>query len=799
MTETAYHRETAAVRDVLDRLDGMKATSERALAEHVGQVLNDYATRLSGSDVPATSIRPARYALAVLLDTKIRNVSWIKLSAWLAAAHVHLFDRREVTVETLHQFADTAQDQGHDFADLELFLRDISAEIEGQRQTRTGFSRAPAVLFSLWLVVFLASLAGYAAFLDYRYHADVRRGFEAGLADLPAEKSPERLSAVARLYGEVRTVSEAGPLLRVLNRPIWTSVPEAEAVYRAEAAAVLPDALREAIGEALATEGDSLALYDTLRAWSILTGRSDWAPAFLAGWVEARSDTLGTGTLSAHIFYLDGPEPRLAVPDEELMAQARDFAIEATEAERAFLELLRLPDMRALGHWQPADHIAEIEDVFVLRSGQPLSQGVPHAFTRPGWTLATRDGVEQAIRTARIEAARLFPRPAATSFDSRNEVLERLQVTTLSVWTDWLEDLRVRPFTDARSAVNVSGALSRRASPLMQVIETVWREAGGDDPTRPVELKALIDAQFGAVITYAQSGAISQLSGLFATLNVALSAMADDDTRGIDALMGLQERARSVAALEEAPPLVAQIAEDVLAQTSATHARVLTNPLTREWQARVYPICQRAVDGRYPFHSGGDVDLASFDAFFGARGALTRFYQLYAERNLDTSGETWRWTTEARLSGVTSESAAFLQRAMTVAQIFYADGGAFGSRFDIASLAVRGNADVRLGGTRVAMRGDGQQLVWPGPNPMDGMQVTFAEGSANARVDVPGVWGFLRLMDQTNIRNRDEGRRQLVDLRVDGGRLFFELAFDTPFNPVATRSYIRGITCPPVL
>jgi type VI protein secretion system component VasK len=54
-------------------------------------------------------------------------------------------------------------------------------------------------------------------------------------------------------------------------------------------------------------------------------------------------------------------------------------------------------------------------------------------------------------------------------------------------------------------------------------------------------------------------------------------------------------------------------------------------------------------------------------------------------------------------------------------------------------------------------------------------------------------------LDKTNIRVRDEGRRHLVDLRIDGGRLFFELTFPTALNPLSAKTLLQGMTCPPVL
>ena len=799
MEPLPYSGESKEIRTFLVQLVTANAGDEKRIAEYAGQLLDRYVERLKATDVPAASTLPARYAMAVLIDERVRDLPSISTSAWLAAAHMHVFDRRELTTDSLRQFADVADAQGAEYEDFKRFLDDMIVEIEGKRQHRAGIPRAPARIFGFAFMAYLVSLAGYVVLLDYRYHADLFAGFAAQIAELPEDRSPDRLAAIARLYHETERASGSAPLSRLLTLPFWESGPRAEAVYRTEAAATVPDALREAIGEALETEGDGLALYDTLRVWAILTGRTDWSAAYIAGWTETRADRLGLGSLADHMEFLDGPEPRLAVPDQELLDQAGEFAVETTEADRAFLELERLPEMRALGRWQSTDHIAEIGDVFIFRSGRSLDAGVPHLYTRQGWDLTKSGALEDAVRIARIEAAKLFPRPGASSINTREQVFDRLQDATVRYWQAWLEDLRVRPFVDEQSAIVVSGALSRRNSALLQVIETIWTEAGGDDPTRPVANASRIEATLGAALLYVRSPEFDQMRALFSSLNVALATMDQDETRGIDALMGLQDRAEAGAVLKSAPSLVAQIAEDVLAQTSATHAEVLSNPLTREWQTRVYPICQRAIDGRYPFHRGDDADLMSLDAFFGTGGALPRFYAQYAERNLDTSSETWRWTADVRLSGVKPESAVFLQRAMTVAQILYGEDQVFGTSFDMAPLAMRGRAIVRLGGVNTPLESDGVALTWPGQQPLDGMSVTFSDGGPLARVEETGLWGLLRVLDQTSIRQRNEGRRQLVDLRVDGGRIFFELLFSSALNPVAGKGHFHGISCPPVL
>jgi len=106
-----------------------------------------------------------------------------------------------------------------------------------------------------------------------------------------------------------------------------------------------------------------------------------------------------------------------------------------------------------------------------------------------------------------------------------------------------------------------------------------------------------------------------------------------------------------------------------------------------------------------------------------------------------------------------------------------------------------------LGGDGVPVQADAGAgtLHWPGPDPAQGAEVTFREGARSERVQGAGPWGLFRVLDTTRLRVRDEGRRVLVDLRTDVGRIFLEMTFALPANPVAARGLLSGLVCPPVL
>ena len=801
MANTAFEREAAKVRQFLSDIRSHARNGERKLAESASAALQEFETRLAESGVPGVLITPARYALAVLIDHSARAEKKIRTSAWLAAAHVHLFDRREITIDTIYRFRDTAKTEGPEFRDLAAFLDQIIGELEGTRRTREGVSRLPAVYLSLGTMLWVFCLGAYSAFLDYRYHSGIISSFQTEVATLQKGQTADRLGRLAELSAQVSRASVSAPLSALVTIPYWTSGPIAQQAYRDEVEATLPEAIRLAIGEALATEGEDLQQYDTLRAWNILTGRTEWAPAYLAGWLESREETQGTAALAKHVDTLGRPVPTLASPDEELLSQSLAFGAAAEEPDRAFLELTRLEDVRSLPKWDLAGAVPGLDEVLVSRSGRALALGVPTIFTEKGWAYARDVGIGVAVQLARTEAAKLFETPVPTRNDTPDLVLEALQNETLRFWKSWLADLRVRPFSDRDSAIRISGALSQRNNPLEIFVQEIWTQIGGRDRLRPHNLQLRIAAEFGPAIQYVEQGKIKEISALFAALNVALGSIEFNDEQGAEMLMSVQELARSVSALRAAPPLVAQITEDVLAQTSAAHSSLLTNPLTREWQKRVYPVCQRAVAGRYPFHVGEDASLLEFNDLFGSDGAIRRFVARFAGRHLDTTGETWRWKPEARLSGVGQDSAGFLQRALVISDAFYGTGDQIGADFALAALAERGEATIVIGGDGASVRatGESQRLAWPGPNPHLGAEVAFRQASGGVRVAETGAWGMLRLLDTAQIRRREQGRRHLIDFRTSGGRLFFEMAFDTQLNPVSAWPLVKGLACPPVL
>jgi type VI protein secretion system component VasK len=800
-----YERAAQPVLAMAAQLATTRGVDAQVLLQRAVEALDRFNADLQRGAVVPSSLQPARYALALALDQKARANRAIDVSKWSAAAHRMLFDGRDMSLASLRDFIRKAGDAGPEFDGVRVFLERRLAELEGSRtklnrETSSGWTGITLVL----ITGFGLLVAGWAGFVEWRFHRDLSQLFEAEALSIGLDRQgvmpdlPQRLTKLAEAAEGVKGSAAKAPIALFAAVIGFDAAAKADAVYDAAVQQHLPGAMVRAIDTALASEGESLPLYDTLRAWSVLSGQADWSPAYLAGWLRDRGAMLpDLQALAPHIARLRPPFDALPQPDAELLAQALDYAAEAGEAERAYLELLRSDGAADLPAWLPDVAVPGLATVMQRRSGIGMDVPTPGLFTAAGWDYARDFGVGVAVQTTRAEAKRLFAEPLPTDNKSPDLVMDILQRETLARWKAFLSDVQVKPFADPVQAVLVSGRLAVPDSPLATLLAEVWTQVGGLDRTRPHALQLRIAAEFAAVIQYAEDGRMAEIADLFAALNVALGAMDKDEPRGLQRLMSVQGRGATLTALRTAPPAVVQIVEDVLVQTSASQADPLSNPLTKAWQAEVLSLCKRTTEARYPFAEGPDVGLDEVVALFGPGGAMDRFYRSRAEPYIDTSSNPWRWKPDARFAGLDPKSAEFLQATQAIAAGFAASS----AELTLSALAERGKAFVAIGGAGGPVETSLEPLVlaWPGTSPAAGVEIRFTSAEGTAAIAQAGEWGLFRVLDGLRLRERDGGKRFLVDLRQGGARLFVEISLPAEANPLSRRKLMKGLVCPTAL
>lgn len=804
-----YERAAEPVLRMATQLATIRGVGTQVLVQRAAEALDRFNAELQRAAVVPSTVQPARYALGLLLDQKARANRALDVALWGAAAHRLIFDGREMAPASLRDFVRKAADAGAEYEGVGVFLERRLAELEGGRtqfKRNTGASWTGITL--VLVMAFGLLVAGWAGFVEWHFHRDLTRLFEAEALSIGLDRDavmpdlPQRLSRLGEAADGVARAAQKAPIHFFAGILGFDAAAEADAVYDRAIQLHLPGALARAVDAALAGEGESLPLYDTLRAWQVLSGKTDWSPDYLASWLSDRAGTLSElQPLVRPIARLRLPAGPLPQPDAELLGQAREFAAQAPEAARAYLELKRSAGAAALDPWMPEAAVPGISVVLQRRSGAPTGKPISGLFTQTGWDYARTVGAGLSVQVARAEAAQLFDTPPATANDTADQVMELLQRETLARWEAFLSDVQVRPFADQDQAVLISGRLAAPDSPLAALFPEVWAQVGGLDRNRPHAMQLRIATDFAAMIQYSEDGRMAEIAQLFAGLNVALGAMDKDEPRGIQRLMSAQGKGATLAALRTAPPMVVQIVEDVLAQTSAAQADPLSNPLTKAWQAEVLSQCNSTTAARYPFTEGPDAPLGEVAALLGPGGAIDRFYHGRAEQFIDTTGNPWRWKPDARFAGLDPKSAEFLQRTQAIAAGFFGAGGQGGTEMTLAALAERGKTFVAIGGAGgpVETSLEPLTLVWPGTNPQAGADIRFTTSDGSAVINQPGEWGLFRILDGVRLRERDGGKRFLVDLRSGGARLFMEVQFNAEANPLSRWQLLKGLACPTAL
>ncbi|MDQ2065702.1 ImcF-related family protein [Xinfangfangia sp. CPCC 101601] len=791
-----------------DRLAEVRGERQADLLRHAAGLLDRFSAALQRGGLPGAAVPPARAALALVLDQEARANPTLDVALWGQEARQQLFQGREISASDLTEYQRRAADlPAH--RETIAFVSDCLTRLANRR------TFAPAPVSAGWTgiltvlgVAYLLAVLAWASWVEWRFHRDLLAAFQANALSLGLDREgpfPDLAQRLDRLAAEAE-----GAALTRAKAPVtlwagwlgYDAAEKAQADYTHALQQHLPKLTASAIGRALEREGEPAAAYDTLRAWSVLSGQANWQPEWLAGWAldRAVSDPTLAG-LAPHLSALAPPDPRsLPRPDPELLEQARAIAAEAPEPERAYLELRRSPAMAALPGWQPDAAVPGLSAILRRKSGLSMDEALPGIYTENGWQLARDTAAGLAVQSARAEATRLFSTVPPLQNDTPDVLMDRLQDDTLARWSDYLADLRVREFTSPESSVLISGALARQASPLEGLMREVWQQTGGTDRSRSHQQQIKIASVFGPMIQYVETGRMQEISNLFVGLNVALAASDREGAKGQKRLMSVQDRASSVAALGVAPLVVVQLVEDTLAQSGAAQGDLLTNKLTRAWQNEVLEACLGGTQGRFPFADGPDADPAALQRLLAPGGSLDRFVMTRADALLDRSQTPWRWKPEGRFQGLSPESALFLQSASEIGQGLFPAGRAE-SELTLSALAERGRAFVALGGQGgpVEATSDSLVLAWPGNQPEAGIEVVLNSGAGEARLAHPGFWGLLRLLSPLRLRERDNGQRFLVDLKAEDSRLFMEIQMDRPQNPIALRKVMQGFACPAVL
>lgn len=590
-------------------------------------------------------------------------------------------------------------------------------------------------------------------------------------------------------------------------------------------------------------------LYEVLRVYLMLGDHRHFDANAIRAWVNydwernlTESSDVQRQALAGHVTaLLEASEADLQIPlDAKLIADTRLILAQMPlpqwvyERVKRDLARVRLPDFSVSNAGG-----RDVLQVFVRRSGQPLTRGVPGLYTLAGhqkfieqsdqtvsdvakdsWVLDQQESVVGADRSEQLKAA----------------VRQLYFLDYIKQWDELLADVGIVPFTGLDHGARVMNILAGAESPLTLFLRAAAKQTTLDAPKAgksPVDsmtdaVKGKLDAykkklenalatnaeepvqpvakpvnpvdihfdELHKLVTAAPPGGPMPLDPVLATLKeVAVFFDAAENARRAgtppppgDALAKLKR------AGDGKPPALAGLLQNIEASGGGLMLGTERARLNALWSANVAQFCKQAIAGRYPLvrTATQEVTPDDFGKFFSPGGLMDDFFQKNLFQYVDTTGVQWRWRPvgEGALDMPQTVLTEF-QRAARVRDTFFTAGGKQPSmRFELKVLS----ADAKI--SEVLLDLDGQSLSYeknkpsipvafqlPSGKAAGEVLVDLSPESTGSTVRTEGPWAWFRMIDKNAIEPTPQGERFKLTFDVQGRKFVLDLKASSVINP----------------
>lgn len=601
--------------------------------------------------------------------------------------------------------------------------------------------------------------------------------------------------------------------------------------------------------------GNPQVAYPALKTYLMLADEERLDPAYLKQWITTEwQQNFGRSLsreqheqLTLHLDALLALRPfRLPFDlDRNLVNHVRVLLSETSHAQRAYAmiksELITQGEEFTVANAGGPG----ARQALIRISGEPLNRGVPAMFSPPGYALfLTTQG---RVLGEQEDEFWIFGTDASGSTGLDTTALSR-EVTRLyfrdyiSSWWQFLEDIRIRPFSNFHEAAEILNIITGDESPLVLVLRGAAEQTdlvpdvalGGEDEgsllqaveqlfsssaisdTAAVD-PSVVDGAFKSLGDFVRTkdGAPSPVEGVrrdMEDLYLYVNTLAERGTGAVTA--GAQQEINSAVdklrlSARRAPRPLGDWITAVADQSEGLVAGRTMGMLDARWRSEVASFCQQSIANRYPFTEDGDaeVSLLDFGQFFGPAGKIDSFFNNYLAQYIDTNTNPWRVQSGvADIIEIRGETLRQLQLARKIQQAFFSQGGNLpAASFDLRP--VRMDPDT----THFMLNLDGQRinyshgplvsetLNWPSNSSFSQAQIQFSPPTASggSRTE-SGQWAWFRLLDKSNMQAGQGPEQFTLTFTLEDRWISYELRARSAFNPFNI-SQLRSFRCVPSL
>ncbi|GGC29150.1 type VI secretion protein IcmF [Siccirubricoccus deserti] len=327
--------------------------------------------------------------------------------------------------------------------------------------------------------------------------------------------------------------------------------------------------------------GNADYLYNALKVYLILGRRGPLDAALVTDWIAAdvdqalAEDEPARAAVLAHVTALL-EEPVAEVPlDGLLIEQVRSVLRQVPLAQRSYQRILTSQPVRRLREWRIGDAAGPAANrVFVLRSGRPLSTGIPGIYTYNGYRTVFLPVLPEILQDVAEATWVLGSGDEISVTDLRRISQLRRDVQALYFedyirrWDAVLADVQMRPFQTMSDGLDVLNTLSGPVSPFRNLLKAIAAEThlvraeegagpGGAAGRAARNLQATTRLEVLYGLSYRQRQAAEALRAAFVT----------EDTRTPDPAIRVDEhfkRLRDFVGTTEQPGELEQVVAKLL-------------------------------------------------------------------------------------------------------------------------------------------------------------------------------------------------------------------------------------------
>ncbi len=596
--------------------------------------------------------------------------------------------------------------------------------------------------------------------------------------------------------------------------------------------------------------------YRALKAYLMIGNPEHMDTEYVAEWVRQDWDANQSRVMSSeqreqmngHLDALLALEP-LTLPfdfDNNLVMTTRDMLSRTTLGERIYAVIKSEHINAGKAFTIPSAAGKDGARVFIRNSGAPLTQGVPAFYTPEGYNQMYLVS-ETRIITEMEDESWVFATEASGSEQiPQSELINSIRRLYFedytNQWVEFLEDVRIRPFSSLPQAAEILQILTSDDSPLRlflvnvaaatrlapeeKVVEegddgtslrdrisSIFESSEGDGSTLLDPI--LVDQSFVSLhkLTEVREGAPSPLDNLLGDLQELYLYIDQLASSSSDQLLtGLQSQAGTAITRvrlrgERSPQPVGGWIMLIVTESNNLVAGGAEATISSAWAADVLPFCRQALNGRYPFENNSDreVQLRDFGAFFMPGGTLDKFFDHYLGEIVDTTASTWKL--KPQVAGSLKVSAAALkqiQRAKTIQSAFFAGGGTTPEiSFELRPVRmdpVTTNFMLNINGQSTNYSHGplfNQSFMWPGEAGVSEVQIQFSPLSSNGRsgLTLDGPWAFFRLLDSSGMTPSATPEKFQTKFQLDDRWVEYEIRANSAFNPFNLPE-LREFRCP---